>query len=596
MSYVEHDATPSQTLADSTPTTATGPSGGAGSSGGTGPSGSIVASPVARHTSQLPPRRRLWGSLRWRLSLWYVGSLMLILLTLGGILLFQGSRLIRDETYQAFVEDARATTTLTRADFRTAMSKKNADGSCPDFQTTFQSAIITRLAQESPGWQSVALLNPMTGVPLVASDSAILPAAGKLQQLRLDVAHSPDSLRNWASGVSHDAAVKYSFDDQGTPAAAYVAAYYYFTIPQCPPAATNLSAYIKTFPAVLVLVRDFSGTQATVQSFETLLAISVGLLFILGLAVGVPVTSASLKTLSRVSLAAQKLARGDLRQRVGVKEPHDEIEDLALTFDHMAEQVEIAFGEQQKSEQRVRQFLAEVSHELRTPITSIRGYLDVLARARGTPAENDYILRSARREAERMSRLVNDLLTLARFDTGRPLELAWADMWALVGEAVDQARLLAGGRTVTLHSDGEGRLMAYIDPDRIKQVLLVLLDNALKYGRQDAEGWVRVILGRTADAVVVRVSDNGPGIPPEALSHIFDRFYRVSQRAKANGVGAEGGAAMDTPIAHGSGLGLAIARVIVQAHDGTIEVANTVGAGATFTIRLPLSGPTRYAS
>ncbi len=581
MSFVEHEATPARTLNGDLPAT------------GAGPAGSIAATPVVPHQPQRP-RRRLWGSLRWRLSLWYVGSLMLILLTLGGILLFQGRQLILNETYQAFVEDARATTTLTRADYRAAISKKDASGNCPDYQTTFQTAVIDRLAQESPGWQSVALLNPLTGVPLATSASVILPAPGELQKLRQEIAHSPDSLRNWATGVSHDANVHYSFDDHGTPAAAYVAAYYFFIIPQCP-AGTITSSDIKTFPAVLVLVRDFSDTQATVRSFETLLGISVGLLFILGLAVGVPVTSASLKTLSRVSLAAQKLARGDLRQRVGVTDPRDEIEDLALTFDQMAEQVEIAFGEQQQSEQRVRQFLADVSHELRTPITSIRGYLDVLARARGTPAENEYILRSARHEAERMSRLVNDLLTLARFDTGRPLELTWTDMWMLVGEAVDQARLLAGGRAVTLHSDGAGRLMANIDPDRIKQVLLVLLDNALKYGRHDTGGWVRVVLSRTADAAIVRVSDNGPGIPPEALPYIFDRFYRGSQRANANGTELPGrsGVAPDALVADGSGLGLAIARIIVQAHDGTIEVASASGTGTTFTILLPLTGPAR---
>ena len=239
--------------------------------------------------------------------------------------------------------------------------------------------------------------------------------------------------------------------------------------------------------------------------------------------------------------------------------------------------------------------MADASHELRTPLTSIRGYLDVLARAHVNPAETDHILRSARREAERMTRLVNDLLTLTRFDTGPQLALAWTDLRELAGEAVDQARLLAGPREVTLHGDGGGRLLAFVDADRIKQVLLVLLDNALKYGRQDASGWVRLTLERTHASVVITVSDNGPGIASAEQAHIFQRFYRARHYAQAHTSGSvsptEQEISSEGVTPHGSGLGLAIAQAIVQAHHGTITVASELGQGTTFTLRLALTGP-----
>ena len=130
-----------------------------------------------------------------------------------------------------------------------------------------------------------------------------------------------------------------------------------------------------------------------------------------------------------------------------------------------------------------------------------------------------------------MSRLIADLLTLARLDAGRSLELKPLDLVALAGEAVDQARLMAGERRVELETDRGGPLILRADGDQIKQVLLILLDNALKYGRQGADGWVRLDVRRDGANALVRVSDNGPGIPPDDLPHLFDRFYRA-ERAK----------------------------------------------------------------
>jgi two-component system OmpR family sensor kinase len=268
---------------------------------------------------------------------------------------------------------------------------------------------------------------------------------------------------------------------------------------------------------------------------------------------------------------------------------------LGATFDEMIARIEEAFGARQRSEERMRQFIADASHELRTPLTSIRGYTDVLLRgAKDDPDTTERVLQATRREAERMSRLVNDLLTLARLDTGRPLETQPVDLMALSGECVDQARILAGQREVMMRTDGRGRLVVMGDPDRLKQVVLVLLDNALKYGRQTPDGWARLSVGRHEGKAIITVEDNGPGIAHDDLPRIFERFYRAERAARVRRMtGAPNSAAPepqpDATRAEGSGLGLAIAQAIARAHGGALTVQSEPGSGTAFTLTLPLN-------
>ncbi|HLY32178.1 MAG TPA: HAMP domain-containing sensor histidine kinase, partial [Ktedonobacterales bacterium] len=324
---------------------------------------------------------------------------------------------------------------------------------------------------------------------------------------------------------------------------------------------------------------------------------------------GVPLTAQAMRPLARVTYAARRVARGDLSQRVGLQQTDDEIGELAYTFDEMVERIQETFAAQQASEDRMRLFIADASHELRTPLTAIRGYTDVLLRgAKDDPETVERVLRATRREAERMTRLVNDLLTLARLDTNRPLDMQSVDVIALVGEAVDQARILAGEREVAMRTDGGGRLMVTLDADRIKQVLLILLDNALKYGRQTPDGWVRVYVARTNLGALITIADNGQGIAPEDLPYIFERFYRAERAARRRRMtGSQVAARPESPAPTGaqrngdgvnsspggSGLGLAIARAIVEAHGGKLSVQSRLGAGTTFTLALPLTPPPR---
>jgi two-component system OmpR family sensor kinase len=357
---------------------------------------------------------------------------------------------------------------------------------------------------------------------------------------------------------------------------------------------------------IVEVITSFPRSRAVLSIVRLLLLGTFIAALLIGILIGSPLIGRLLQPLTRISRASKRIASGDLSYRVGLPERTDEIGQLANSFDEMAERIEHAFTAQQASEERMRMFIADASHELRTPLTAIRGYLDLLNMgAIDDPATARSSLQAARNEADRMSRLLNDLLTLARLDIGRPVQREPVDIVALAGEAVDQARILAGERSVTLQTDGHGPLMVRGDHDRLKQVLLALLDNALKYGRPAPEGWVHVQVGRNADEAFIAIEDNGRGIAPEDLTHIFDRFYRGERAERKRRVVAARAAQHQSPdlgatippapdqntpavASSGSGLGLAIARAIVRAHGGEIRVQSQPNVGTIFTIRLPL--------
>jgi len=242
----------------------------------------------------------------------------------------------------------------------------------------------------------------------------------------------------------------------------------------------------------------------------------------------------------------------------------DEVDRLAITFNEMLQRLENLFSTQQR-------FLADVSHELRTPLTIIRGNLALLKQ--GDPAANEETLRTIDAESERMSRLLADLLLLAQSDAGAsvsnrtPVELD-----TLLLDVYRQARVMAAARDgqlkITLGEEDQALVEG--DPDRLKQLLLNLVDNAIKY---TPSGEVKLSLIKHDGQVGLRVADTGMGIPTEDLPHIFERFYRVDKaRSREKG---------------GTGLGLSIADWIAKAHGGFIQVESQPGKGSTFTIWLP---------
>jgi two-component system OmpR family sensor kinase len=278
----------------------------------------------------------------------------------------------------------------------------------------------------------------------------------------------------------------------------------------------------------------------------------------------------ALRPLKQMSATAGKLAAGDYKQRVTVPRSSDEIGTLAVAFNQMAAGIDQAFEVRRQSEQQMRHFVADASHELRTPLTSIAGYIDVLGRREVVDAQTlQTSLVAMQQESARMTRLVNDLLTLTRFESDRSPSRQPVVLDQLVGQALDELGLRDKGAVES--RDLQPGVTVRADPEALKQVVNNLAQNALKYAPGAEQHWsVFEADGRAA----IRVRDTGPGISRQDLPHIFERFYR-GEKARDRSMG-------------GSGLGLAIAKSIVEAHEGTIEAASEPGQGATFTAWLPL--------
>ncbi len=279
---------------------------------------------------------------------------------------------------------------------------------------------------------------------------------------------------------------------------------------------------------------------------------------------GVFLAGRALSPVDKVTRLARLISAEDLGQRLNLRLPDDEVGRLARTFDEMIARLDDAF-------RRQREFIADASHELRTPLTIIKGQIDVSLQKEREPAAYKDVLRAVNDEVDRLIRLVANLLTLTRADAGQiPLTLETLNISDLVASAVEQVRPLAGQRGIQLQLQAETPATIRADEDLLLQLLLNLLDNALKYtsaGGQVTAGW-----SLHGAQVALRVRDTGSGIPDEHLPHLFDRFYRVDgARSRAEG---------------GVGLGLAISRWIAEAHGGSISVESAQGEGSTFTVQL----------
>jgi signal transduction histidine kinase len=243
----------------------------------------------------------------------------------------------------------------------------------------------------------------------------------------------------------------------------------------------------------------------------------------------------------------------------------DEIGSLINTFNQTLERLETLFMSQQR-------FLADVSHELRTPLTVIKGNVDLMRRMKQFDEES---LTSIDQEAGRLTRLVGGLLMLAQAESGKlPLNLKPVELDLLITEVFQEMHILAGGK-VHVHLNDIDQLMVNGDRDRLKQVLINLVANAIQYTPQDGD--VFLSLSKVGDQARIICRDTGPGIPAEDLPHIFERFYRAdASRSRTRGKST------------GFGLGLSITKWIVEHHNGRIEVTSKDGQGTTFAIWIPL--------
>jgi signal transduction histidine kinase len=304
----------------------------------------------------------------------------------------------------------------------------------------------------------------------------------------------------------------------------------------------------------------------------------------------------ALRPVDRMTQAARRISAERFAQRLEGAEADDELGRLARTLNEMLGRLEDGFVQ-------VRRFTADASHELRTPLTVMKGEMEVALRGARDPAEYRRVMASALEEVARMGRLVDDLLLLSRADAGA---LRWGrdpvELDRLTEEVAKQGEVLGRARGVVVRIQHLEPLIAQGDEQRLKQLLLNLVDNAIKY--TPAGGHVTLALRQVAeqaghgdltpsethpnrqiaqsppspstDWAEIAVQDTGAGIPDEALPRIFERFYRADD-ARSREVG-------------GAGLGLCIAKTIAEAHGGTIGAQSALGTGTTFTVRLPLRG------
>ena len=381
---------------------------------------------------------------------------------------------------------------------------------------------------------------------------------------------------------------------------------------------------------------DINGTVGQLAYIDLV----VGGIVVVALAmVGIAIVRTSLRPLKDIEATAAAIAAGDLTRRVPDSDPRTEVGRLGRALNIMLTQIESAFHARERSEasarrseERMRQFVADASHELRTPLTAIRGYAEYYRQrggldngspaadgpehdSSGQPALNgaaadtapvgspgsgddpglpagwanaghltgpdmDRIMERVEQESSRMGGLVEDMLMLARIDEQRPIERRPVDLLTLAADAVQDARIVAPSRAIDLTVGTGTAFLVLGDEARLRQVISNLMSNALTHTPDGSPISVRIHAGQQAGnppvpSAVLEVMDHGPGLTPEQASRVFERFYRADQaRGRRTG---------------GSGLGLAIVNALVAAHDGTVSVDTGPGRGATFRITLPLA-------
>jgi two-component system, OmpR family, sensor kinase len=282
---------------------------------------------------------------------------------------------------------------------------------------------------------------------------------------------------------------------------------------------------------------------------------------------------------------AEGIAAGDMDRRAERTTSNVEITRLTRSLNTMLDRLQVSLEERQAAEQRVKQFAADASHELRTPITTIAGYSELYLS--GAATDDESVTKQMTRinsEAGRMGRLVQELLTLTRLDHDEGPELRRVDIRSAVATAVADLRATDPGMVLAGPGDEPGgdRLEVLADPDAIQQLMANLLGNAARHAPGAAVAVTVTADDDRPDVVVITVSDDGPGMAPEVVDKIFDRFYRADTTRSSS--------------SDSFGLGLPIVAGIAESNGGSIDVASEPGRGSTFTVRLPLATPPASAS
>jgi heavy metal sensor kinase len=312
--------------------------------------------------------------------------------------------------------------------------------------------------------------------------------------------------------------------------------------------------------AIVQVAQSLADVQESLRTLLFTLLVSSPILTLLAGVGGYLLAARALAPIDEMTATARKISAEDLSARLEVVNREDEVGRLAQTFNEMLARLEDSF-------RRERQFTNDASHELRTPLTAMQAILGMIREKHRTPAEYEQAIDDLSEETDRLRALVENLLRLARGEK-QPYHFEPVDLSLLLQDVADSLRPLAEAKGLALRCDLPADLTVWGDSDELIRLFVNLLDNAIKYTEH---GEVTLCAGQREKRVEVTIADTGPGIAPEHLPHIFDRFYRVEESRTLRG----------------AGLGLAIAKEIVNAHGGKIEVQSKIGKGSVFTVSLP---------
>ncbi len=481
--------------------------------------------------------------LRWRVALASFGLLILLLGSLGVLISALAENALLTNQVAAFRDETQLALTGGKARNLVLASPSEtpptAGPPAPDL-TARATDLVHRLAGASV---RVTVLSPQ---------NAVIASSNDLPQVPASVTISTDEIQQHLQTAQQADAYQVVSDVQGQQQLVV-----FF------PLVNNQHTV-----ALLQLNTPIAPIERSITTLRLILVFGILGALVLAAALTLPLMSAALRPLVLMEQTSQRIAEGNLSLRLAVPASQDEIGRLARTFNSMVARLEKTF-------QRQKQFVADVSHELRTPLTALGGSVEMLLLGadRGDTESARRLMRSMYAEVERMRRLVEDLLTLTRLDEGRlPMHMEPVVVAPFLATICETVQHLAHGQTISCVSPPDIPLML-ADTDRLRQVLLNLADNALKFTAPSGSLLFKASL--EDKHIVITVQDTGTGIPPEALPHVFDRFYRVD--TSRTRLPQQRG---------GSGLGLAIAKEIIEAQGGRISLSSKVGVGTTVTLRL----------
>ncbi len=482
-------------------------------------------------------------SLRFRLTLWFVAILGIVVATFGAFIYSTQARDINAMALEQLTVKTRQLVTF----YRLSGLRFTSDGKL----------FVPTLSNDSP------FLQPDEILVLVDPQGKVISSQGPISQAAAD--------KLAAYGLQHGAdAGPFSYVvAEAASAGTLFKEEYYFALASLP--ITDNTA------ALLILGSSADPGGQLQRLLLTLLLGGAGTLIVAWLG-GYWLAYRAMRPVQVITRTAREIGETDLSRRLRLK-AQDELGELANTFDGMLARLEAAFDRQ-------RQFTADASHELRTPLTIISLETDrALANQRSA---EDYrgSLRVIRSENEYMSRLVSDLLTLARMDAGQTmLKPETLDLSEVALDVIERLEPIAQQKGVALLPGALPEVRVAGDRQYLEQMAANLVENAIKYAGGQGK-FVRVETGCDAPDAWLRVSDNGPGIAPEHLSHVFDRFYRVDE-ARTRSPEAPDGTGSSGVALGGSGLGLSIVRWVARAHGGDVHVHSEIGKGSIFQVDLP---------